>query len=86
MRAAVCATYGGPEVVSPRAVERPTPGDDELLVRVVASTVNRTTATCGEAPAPEAISLQPSRTSSCSCRGAFGASAAISMLSADRTS
>ncbi len=42
VRAAVCAAYGGPEVVSLQEVERPTPGDDELLVRVVASTVNRT--------------------------------------------
>lgn len=34
--------YGPPEVVSVRDVERPTPADDELLIRVHATTLNRT--------------------------------------------
>ena len=42
MRAAVHTRYGPPEVVRVMEVERPTPGDGELLVRVRATTVNRT--------------------------------------------
>jgi NADPH:quinone reductase-like Zn-dependent oxidoreductase len=42
MKAAVRSTYGGPEVLSVREVETPAPGDNELLIRVHASTVNRT--------------------------------------------
>ena len=42
MKAAVRSTYGGPEVLSVREVETPVPGDNELLIRVHASTVNRT--------------------------------------------
>lgn len=40
MRAAVFARYGGPEVVSVAEVENPGCGDDEVLVRVLASTVS----------------------------------------------
>lgn len=40
MRAAVCERYGPPEVVAVREVPKPVPGDDELLVRIVATTVN----------------------------------------------
>lgn len=40
MRAAVFARYGGPEVVSVAGVEDPGCGDDEVLVRVLASTVS----------------------------------------------
>jgi NADPH:quinone reductase-like Zn-dependent oxidoreductase len=42
MRAAVFDRYGGPEVVRLATVPRPEPASDELLVRVVATTVNRT--------------------------------------------
>jgi NADPH:quinone reductase-like Zn-dependent oxidoreductase len=42
MRAVVHTRHGPPEVLRVEEVERPTPRDDELLVRVHASTVNRT--------------------------------------------
>ena len=41
MRAAVRDRYGPPEVVEIRDVERPTPSDDQVLVRVRAASVNR---------------------------------------------
>jgi NADPH:quinone reductase-like Zn-dependent oxidoreductase len=41
MKAALRDRYGAPDVVELREVERPTPGDDELLVRVRAASVNR---------------------------------------------
>lgn len=42
MKAAVRSTYGAPDVVRIVEVERPVIKDDELLVRVHATTVNRT--------------------------------------------
>ena len=42
MRAVVHDRYGPPEVLRVDEVARPTPGDDEVLVRVHATTVNRT--------------------------------------------
>ncbi len=42
MRAAVHSRYGPPDVVTVADVEVPTPARDELLVRVRATTVNRT--------------------------------------------
>jgi len=42
MKAAVATRYGPPEVVRVIDVPRPVPGADELLVRVRATTVNRT--------------------------------------------
>jgi NADPH:quinone reductase-like Zn-dependent oxidoreductase len=42
MRAAVFNIYGPPDVVSVEEVEKPIPGDNELLVKVHATTVNRT--------------------------------------------
>jgi len=42
MRAAVSTEYGPPDVVRVLDVRRPDPADDELLIKVHASTVNRT--------------------------------------------
>jgi NADPH:quinone reductase-like Zn-dependent oxidoreductase len=42
MKAAVRTKYGPPDVVQIEEVDKPTPGDDELLIRVRATTVNRT--------------------------------------------
>ena len=42
MKAAVHTRYGPPEVVSIREVPKPEPKDNEVLIRVYASTVNRT--------------------------------------------
>lgn len=40
MRAAVCTAYGGPDVVVVRDVETPVAADDEILVRVRATTIS----------------------------------------------
>ena len=42
MKAAVRDRYGRPEVVRVAEVDKPAPEDDELLVKVHATTVNRT--------------------------------------------
>jgi NADPH:quinone reductase-like Zn-dependent oxidoreductase len=46
MKAAVITRYGPPDVVKIREVPKPTPGAGDVLVRVHATTVNRTD--CGE--------------------------------------
>ncbi len=40
MKAVVYARYGGPDVLELREIEPPTPGDDDVLIRVSASSVN----------------------------------------------
>ena len=56
MRAVVNTEYGGPDVLQVVDVERPVPADDEVLVEVHATTVNRTD--CGfRAPWPWFIRL-----------------------------
>jgi NADPH:quinone reductase-like Zn-dependent oxidoreductase len=42
MKAAVRSRYGSPEVLTVKEIDRPTPGPDEVLIQVFASTVNRT--------------------------------------------
>lgn len=42
MKAIVCTKYGSPEVLKVRTVDKPVPGADEVLVKVYATTVNRT--------------------------------------------
>ena len=41
MRAVVHTTYGGPEVFRLEEVDKPVPADDEVLIRVRATTMNR---------------------------------------------
>jgi NADPH:quinone reductase-like Zn-dependent oxidoreductase len=41
MKAVVCDRYGPPEVLRIEEVERPVPGPDEVLIRIRATTVNR---------------------------------------------
>ena len=58
MRAVVNTEYGGPDVLRIMDVDRPVPADDEVLVQVHASTVNRTD--CGfRAPWPWFIGCSP---------------------------
>ena len=40
MKAAVCESYGPPEVLTIKEVEKPVPGDGDLLIKVHASSVN----------------------------------------------
>jgi NADPH:quinone reductase-like Zn-dependent oxidoreductase len=44
MRAVICDRYGPPDILRIEEVERPVPKEDEVLVRIHASTVNRSDA------------------------------------------
>ncbi len=55
MKAAVITRYGSPGIIEVRDVPMPVPGPDEVLVRVHATTVNRTD--CGELLHPALIRM-----------------------------
>jgi NADPH:quinone reductase-like Zn-dependent oxidoreductase len=40
MKAMVCTAYGSPDVLQLQEVDKPTPKDNEVLIKVFASTVN----------------------------------------------
>ena len=62
MKAIVVRSYGGPEALRLEDVDRPQPGNGEVLVKVRAVTVNRTrdlNVCAGQAGGPEALPLVP---------------------------
>ena len=68
MKAAVRDRYGSPDVVELADVERPIPGDDEVLVRVRAASVNRADLDGLDA----AAALRPRCSWACADRGSRG--------------
>jgi NADPH:quinone reductase-like Zn-dependent oxidoreductase len=42
MKAAIRTKYGSPEILAIKDIEKPAPGDNEVLIKVYAATVNRT--------------------------------------------
>ena len=40
MKAIVCPKYGSPDVLELKEVEKPVPKDDEVLIKVLAASVN----------------------------------------------
>lgn len=57
MKAAICDRYGPPENVTLREVEKPVPGEDEILIRTRATTVNSGDARLRAARVPKGMGL-----------------------------
>ena len=61
VKAVVCDRYGPPEVLRLEEVERPVPEDDEVLVRIRATTVNRSDCGLGAPRTSQPRLLRPRR-------------------------